>query len=458
MSVDRSQLPVVGSDVDVRFPGVRRGTLANGLGLWTVTRPDVPLLTLMLIVPVGSGSDPDAHPGLCALVADLLDEGSGERDAIGIHEALAGLGGQLETEAGYDSTSVVLTTLSRFGRDAARLLTDIVFRPRLDCADFERVRDLRCHRLRQMKDVPGALAERAFVEDLFAGHPYGHLPVGTEAALRLLSEADVRAFHRRHFEPAGTLMIAVGDMAHEAIVAAVEEAFEGLGHGGRTEYARLPPLTLGGERRRLVFVDRPGAAQSELRVGHLAATRAAPDYHALAVLNALLGGQFVSRINLNLREDKGFTYGVRSGFDWRRALSPFAVQTSVQTDATAAAISEILREMRDVGADRPPTDRELALAKASLTRGYARNFETSDQIVRALAQLAIYDLPPTWYDEFVGGVARTDVLATTTAAVRHLRPADALVVVVGDAAKTADVVMALGFEATRVVAASATTA
>jgi len=451
MSVDRRQLPSVGPEVAVRFPDVTRTTLRSGLTLWTVTRSDVPLLSLMAIVPVGSASDPVGQEGLAALVADLLDEGSGSRDAIAVHEALARLGGQLDTDAGYDSTSVVLTTLSRFLPEAASLLTDIVFRPRLDAADFTRVRELRCHRLQQMKDVPAALAERVVVGELFGSHPYGHLPIGTEASLRALDSEAVKAFHQRHYALSGTLMIAVGDTTHAAVADALESAVADVERAAKTAYARLAPLDGAAGGRRLVVVDRPGAPQSELRVGHLAVNRASPDYHALVVLNAVLGGQFVSRINLNLREDKGYTYGARSGFDWRRAIGPFVVQTSVQTDATTAATSEILREMHDIVSVRPPTEKEIALAQASLTRGYARNFETPDQIVRALAQLAIYDLPATWYDEFVDRVRAVSGADTLAAGVRHIRSDAALVVVVGDAAKVGASVEALGFASTRVI-------
>ncbi|MGE3842300.1 MAG: M16 family metallopeptidase [Vicinamibacterales bacterium] len=456
MSVDRRQLPSVGPEVAVRFPGWTRTTLRSGLTLWTVTRSDVPLLTLMAIVPAGSASDPEGQEGLAALVADLLDEGSGTRDAIAIHEALGRLGGQLETDAGYDSTSVVLATLSRFLPDAASLLADIVFRPRLDSADFERVRQLRCHRLQQMKDVPAALAERVVVGELFAGHPYGHLPIGTEASLRALDTETVKDFHRRHYALSGTLMIAVGDATHEEVADALESAVADVERQGHTAYERLAPMAGATGERRLIIVDRPGAPQSELRVGHLAVNRASPDYHALVVLNAVLGGQFVSRINLNLREDKGYTYGARSGFDWRRAIGPFVVQTSVQTDATAAATSEILKEMQEILSVRPPTGQEIALAQASLTRGYARNFETLDQIVRALAQLAIYDLPESWYDDFVDHVRAVSEADALTAGVRHIRPDAALVVVVGDAAQVRAGVEALGFASTRVVPSAVT--
>jgi zinc protease len=325
------------------------------------------------------------------------------------------------------------------------LLTDIVFRPRLQPDDFVRVRDLRCNRLAQMRDLPAAQAERAFVEHLFGEHPYGHLPIGTDASLRALAPDDVRAFHARRYRPAGTLLIAVGDVSHASIVAAAEEACAGGVPDGGVGFAPVPSAASGSEGRRLVIVDRPGAPQSELRVGHLAVARSTPDYHALVVLNAVLGGQFVSRINLNLREQKGFTYGARSGFDWRRAPGPFVVQTSVQTDATAAAVGEILREIEDIAGSRPPTPREMDLAKASLTRGYARNFETAEQVARALAQIAIYDLPDTWYDTFVDRVRAVDDESVTAAARRHLRPADALVTVVGDRTRIAGDLGALGF-------------
>jgi predicted Zn-dependent peptidase len=448
MSVDRSRLPPVGPDAPVRFPRVDRATVAPGIDVWTVARRDVPVLMLAVIVPSGSASDPADRIGLAALTSDLLDEGSGDRDAIAIHEALARMGAHLDLETGYDATVVSLGTLSRFSRDAISLLVDMVFRPRLHADDFERVRALRCHRLAQMRDVPAALAEQAFVRHLFPAHPYGHLPIGSEASLRALTADEVRAFHAARFRPAGTTLVAVGDLDHEALIAAAGDAFADLAADGRVEFAAVPQPPPTGAGRRLVVVDRPGAPQSELRVGHVAVARSTPDYAALVVLNAVLGGQFVSRINLNLREAKGFTYGARSAFDWRRAPGPFLVQTSVQTNATAAAIDEVLKELRDIAGDRPPTARELELAQASLTRGYARNFETAEQIARALVQLAIYDLPASWYDEFVDKVRAVDGGAVSAAARRHLRPDDVLVTVVGDRHETESALAALSFAST----------
>lgn len=451
MRVDRSRLPDIGPEVPVRFPTAERTVLSSGLRLATVVRRDVPVLTFTLIVPTGSAVDPVHQPGLAAITADLLDEGSGDRDAIAIHEALARIGGQLDIDTGYDSTLIGLATLPRFQGEALRLLADMAFRPRLDAGDFQRVRDLRCNRLAQMRDLPAAQAERAFIDHIFGNHPYGHLPIGSEPSLRALTVDDARAFHAARFRPDGALLIAVGDTTHEAVVAAAEAAMAGHGRPGRADFATLPSSPIGGEGRRLVLVNRPGAPQSELRIGHLGVSRQVREYHALVVLNAVLGGQFVSRINLNLREGKGLTYGARSGFDWRRAPGPFVVQTSVQTSGTATAVGEILREMTDVVGDRPPTDRELALARASLTRGYARNFETADQVARGLAQMAIYGLPESWFDDFVDKVGAVDGAAVLAAARAHLRPQDALVTIVGDREQIGDSVAALGFDTTTLI-------
>jgi len=182
----------------------------------------------------------------------------------------------------------------------------------------------------------------------------------------------------------------------------------------------------------VALVHRPGAAQSELRIGHVALSRKSPDYHAALVANMVLGGQFVSRINMNLREDKGYTYGVRTAFEFRRAPGPFVLHASVQADATAEAVREAIHEMRQIRGDRPITRHELELGRASLTRGYPRNFETADQIARGAAQLALYGLPDDYFTTFVPRVLALDEGAVTKVAAAHIDPARLLTVVVGD--------------------------
>ena len=436
MAADRSRLPSLAAEPAFRFPEIRRTVLSNGLGVWTVAHHQVPLIALLALVPVGASSDPPDRPGLAAITGDMLDEGAGDRSALEVHDALGRIGAQLDLEVGHDASVVGLTTLERYLDRGLDLLRDMLVRPRFDQREFDRVRDLRLNRLLQLKDMPPALADRAFTQLLYRNHPYGHLPLGSEGALRALMIRDIAAFHRRAFVPARTTIIAVGDASHDELSAAVAAAFEGWTAAAEGRIAdpdtfpEPPPPP-----SRLALVHRAGAAQSELRIGHVALPRRSPDYHAALVANMILGGQFVSRINMNLREDKGYTYGARTAFEFRRAPGPFVLHASVQADATADALREALGEIRAIRGERPITRAELELGRASLTRGYPRNFETADQIARGAAQLALYGLPDDYFSTFIPRVLSLSEADVTAVAARHIDPSRLLTVVVGDREK-----------------------
>jgi len=240
---------------------------------------------------------------------------------------------------------------------------------------------------------------------------------------------DVVAFHRRTFRPGEVTLIAVGDAGHDVICRLAESAF-GSWAGGQAPLAdanvSLPVPS------RLNIVARPGAPQSELRIGHVGVSRATPDYHALVAANMVLGGQYVSRLNLNLRGEKGITYGVRTAFEFRRAPGPFVLSVSVDKGATALAISESMREISDIRERRPVSASELSVGVAALTRGYAKNFETCDQLARAVAQLALFNLPEDFYSEFVPRIEALSPDEVTQAAARHLEPSRLSTLVVGD--------------------------
>ncbi len=438
MRVDRSRLPTPGPPVSYAFPEVRRRTLDNGVRVSTIEHHEVPLLTCFVLMPVGSSQDPDVQPGLAAITGDLLDEGSGDLDAMQIHEALGRIGAHLDTEIGADATLLELTTLQQHAPRALDLLASMVSVPRLDQQDFDRVRELRLNRLIQLRDMPPALADRVFTQLLYPGHPYGHLPIGTEESLRGLTLDDVLSFHRRAYVPSLATIIAVGDASHDELLDLVAGAFAGWpapdqAQPGLIDISAIDIAPAGGGR--LATVHRPGAAQSELRIGHVGLPRTTPDYHALLVLNMILGGQFVSRINMNLREDKGYTYGARTSFEFRRGPGPFIFQTSVQSDVTADAIREVLGELQTIRADRPVTAQELELGRAALTRGYPRNFETAEQLGRAAVQLALYDLPDDYFTTFVPRVLAIDEAEVTRVAHAHIDPRRLLTVVVGDREK-----------------------
>jgi predicted Zn-dependent peptidase len=429
VTIDRTRLPVPGPPRPFHFPAIEKSTLSNGLAVWTVPRHEVPLIALTLLVRRGASDDPPGKEGLAALTVDMLDEGSGDRSAIEMHEALARLGAQLDTDIGSDAAAVSLTVLARHAAASLGLMADIVARPALRDDDFTRVRQLRLHRLTQLRDIPSAVADRALIKLLYGEHPYGHTPIGTEPALAAMSPDDVRVFHRQALQPASSTLIAVGDCRHDEIHRLAADAFGGWAGDRVPDGATAWTLP---HAAPINVVPRAAAPQSELRIGHVAVARNTPDYHALVVANMVLGGQFVSRINLNLREHRGFTYGARTAFDFRRRPGPFMLQVSVQTSATAEAIRESIGEIASIRASRPVTPDELSLAVAGLTRGYARNFETAEQIARAVAQLVLYDLPDDYFAEFVPRVSRVTIDEITSAVHRHVDPDRLTTVVVGD--------------------------
>ena len=454
--VDRSRLPIPGPPPSFRFPPVVKRRLPNGLGVWTVEHRQSPVLAVVLVARSGAAADPLDRPGLAAFTGDMLDEGSGNLSALDVQDGLARLGAEVEIEVSADATALLLTTVARHGRRALEILSDIAARPRLAEEDFLRVRDLRLNRLLQLRHVPQALADKAFLERLYGDHPYGHLAIGTEAGLRGITPADVVSFHATRFRPSGAVLILAGDLTHDDGLRVAELAFGSWtdGSGAAPIFDRDADLARGldGAGRGVAIVDRPQAPQAELRIGQVGADRRDPHYHALVVLNAILGGQFVSRINMKLRQEKGVTYGARTAFDFRRGRGPFSVATSVDTAATVEAVREVLVELRDIRGARPAAAGELALAKASLTSGYARHFESAEQLARAAAQLALYDLPDDYFDRFVPLVGRVQVDEVTRVANQHLDPDRLLTVVVGDYASIGAGLAALGIGALALLA------
>ena len=448
MAVDRNRLPTPGAAPKFHFPAIEKSTLKSGLRVWTIRHPSIPVVTMTLLVPRGAADDAEGRHGLAAIAVDMLDEGSGDRSAIEIHEALARMGAQLDSDIGADASLINVTALSRFTGSALTLLADMVVRPSLREEDFERVRQLRLHRLTQLRDMPGAVADRAFMRLLYGGHPYGHTPLGSERTLTSLTVDDVRTFHATKIRPGEATLIVAGDCDHAAVEHVAAQAFagwDGAPAGALPAAVELPRPS------RLSVVPRPGAPQSELRMGHVAVARNTPDYHALVAANMVLGGQFVSRINLNLREEKGLTYGARTSFDFRRMAGPFALQVSVQTAGTAVAIHESFDEISAIRGPRPVSPEELALGVAALTRGYARNFETAEQVARAATQIALYDLPDDYFAEFVPKVERITAEDVTRVCAEHLTPSRLTTLVVGDYDAIAADVNALDFGAANVL-------
>ena len=432
----RRNPPTIGPDTTFTMPGVSRARLANGLQVRSIERRRLPMVSVLLLLPAGSSIDPAGQAGLASLTADMLDEGAAGLSAIELQEAFGRLGTSLETDAGADAVWLSLSVMPSHLPAACDLLFECAGRPALDASDFDRVRTLRLNRLRQLRNSPGALADHAFQHAIFGTHPYGYPSYGVSRAIETLAVEDVRQLHGRVWSPSQATLIVVGainsaEACHTAERASAWWAAVST-DGDRPAGVRVAATPARPSSPQILLVDRPGSAQTELRIGHVGPSRHTPDYHALVLLNAVLGGQFVSRLNMNLRERMACTYGAHSSFELRRAGGAFVLQTSVQTEATAAAVRESVGEIRSIGSDRPPTADEIAFCAASLTRGYARGYETTGQLARALAQLAAYDLPDDEFDRFVPGIRALDAHDLVTAAAAHLEPPALCVVCVGD--------------------------
>lgn len=444
MAANRFDLPEPGPPAAVAFPPVSRSSLSNGLAVWSVMQSAAPVVSCALVLNRGTAGDPPERPGLASIVASLAIESAGDRDAIALADALARIGAHLDIQPAADVTVISVQTLTRHLPAALDLLADVVRRPQFTAADFARVRELRLSRLRQASRVASTIADRALIAGVYGDHPYGHGALGTSRAVAQITIDEVRDWWARAWSPAGATFVAAGDVDATTIGREVERAF-GTWHGAPTQPDTAPPRP-GGAAPKLLAVHRPGAAQAEVRAGQAGPSRATPDYHALVTLNALLGGQFTSRINRNLREQRAITYGARSAFDMRRAGGLFSCDTSVQSDAAAVAAQEILREFGDVREPGAISADELLRAQAALTRGYVRHFETAGQLARALVDLATYRLPDDTFDRFVPRITALTATDISSAAAATLRPADCTVVVVTDLDRHRDALDALGRE------------
>ena len=446
MPVDRSVLPPLGEPTSLAFPEIVSDTLPGGVQLRTVDHRQHALVSLVLLLRSGSAADPAGSEGLAGFTAALIDEGSDHFTARALHESLGDIGGRLGTDVFSDATVLSITALARHAADALKLLLDVATAPRFDVLDVNRVRTLRISRIAQQRHSAGAVADRLFLRALYGQHPYGHVPIGTENALAVIGVEDLRAFHATHYALSNWTVVAVGGSSVSDLRSIVQDGISSLASapsGARPHHA-APPADPALPSERLVFVPREGAVQSELRVGSLGVARGVSGYEALSVMDTVLGGQFVSRLNLNLREAKGYTYGASSSFDARCGRGPFVVRTAVDADVTAEAVGEVVREIREIRGVRPVTNEEVMVARSALTRGFPRSFETAGQVARAVMRLTVFDLPDDEYTTFVPRIEGVDRDAVTTAARRHLHPGELIVVVVGPPAVRASLVD-LGF-------------
>lgn len=435
-----------------QFPTVHRTVLANGIRLVVAPMPRLPIVTALALVDAGAAADPRGAEGLAALMARTLDEGTGALDGAALTDRFEALGTSFEASADWDSVVARVTlTPSRLEAGFA-LFAQLLRAPTFPAADVARKREERLDDLAQQLAEPRGLADRRFTGFLYgSASRYGRPAGGTARSVESLDATAVRAFHERHVGPTTTTLVLVGDIAPDAAQRLVEEHlgdWRGAVQRGVTADVRDVQ-----ERRRAVIVAKADAPQSELRVGHVGVPRSHPEHLDIVVMNAILGGLFSSRINLNLRERNAFTYGASSGYDWRRAAGPFVVSTAVRSDVTARAVEEILREI-DAMRAAPPRADEVTLATEYLAGVFPIRYETTAAVAGALAAAAVFDLPEDWFRTYRDRVLAVTPQQVHAAARAHVDPERLLVVAVGDAAVIEAPMSALGVAAVSVHAAA----
>lgn len=432
VAVDRSRPPAAGEIRPFRFPPFERHPLPSGIELLVAPVAGASLVFLELLAPAGAIHDPLPLTGLASLTSALLDEGTGQRTALEIAAAVESLGGTLTTATGWDAAVVGVELQARQLDDGLGLVAEIATDPTFPGEELERVRRRRLAELLRRRDQPDTQAGLWLARALYGeGLRYGTSARGTEASLTRIGRDDVLSFYRRRYPPAGATLVAVGEVEIAGLLAAAEAAF-GASAGGPPPPAatsQQPPAP----RRRVILVDRPGGSQTELRVGQVGVSRRHPDFLRLKVMNSLLGGKFTSRLNLNLREQNGFTYGVYSSFASRLGPGPFSVAAAVATDVTGPAAREILGEIRRLRQEVVPRE-ELASAQSYLVGTFPFGLQTVSGLANHLAELAVYDLPDDYYQRFPEEIQAVTPEEVLRVAREHLDPESMVLVAVGPAA------------------------
>lgn len=436
-SIDRTRPPEPGPRPRVELPELRTFAIGDAdVGLWVAEDRQLPEVSVRLLVEAGAVREEDGRIGAAELTARLLTEGSERRSATEMAEWGDRLGIGFRASAGHDLAFLGVSALAETLDGALDFLAAAVREPTFPSDETDRVRKELVDELERDRDESDVVADQALARSIFGDHRYASPSSGTPESVRGLGRDDVEAFYRRGYTAADAAFVVCGDVDPEAVRDAVEDRFGDWRPGEARVDPSAPP-----ERARdagtVVVVDRPGSRQAEIRLGGVGVAYGADDFYAVQVANAVLGGLFNSRVNMNLREDKGWTYGAGTAFRSRRAPGPFVGRTAVQTDAAAAALEEFVAEIRGMWGD-PPDEEELELARNSLVESLPRQFETVHQVARKVATQIAYGLPDDYWERFPERIREVTAREAAEAARRRLRPSGLTAVVVADAGEVSD--------------------
>lgn len=416
--LDRTKPPKPGAASKVSFPGYFAKKSENGFKYFVVENHILPIVTMGFIVKSGAAFDA-ALPGLGSVTSELLTKGTKKRTATQIAEEIDFIGGSLSNNVSWDASQVFVSVLRNHTRNGFELLQDIVLNPTFPEEEIARVRAQRLASIRQLKADPGYLADIRFLSSVFGEHPYGQPSSGTEKSIGLMTRNDFVGFHKSYYTPDNSFLVFAGDITPEEAEKHVSRRFTKW--KGNKKPFRIKPPDLEKERGKVCVVDKPGAVQSALRIGHIGIARNNKDFLKVFVMNTLLGGYFTSRINMNLREVHGYTYGGKSAFDARLLPGIFEVASDVRNEVTSETVDEVIAELKRIR-DTMPSKDEMNMVKNYTVGLFPIQLETPQQVAGRVVAIELYHLPKNYYRNYRDDVMKVSAGDIRTAARKYVRP------------------------------------
>ncbi len=442
-SFDRMQEPQPGPAPTLKLPAIQRASLPNGLKLMVVEHHELPIVQLQMVVRTGADADPIGKAGIANMTASMLDEGTTSRTTLQIADEVDYIGAQLSTSASFDGSFANVLTTKEHLQKATEIFADVILHPSFPQSEFDRLQKELLTSILQQKDRPEIVANNVFYEKLYGiRHPYGSQSSGSETSVKGMSVEDLKSFYESFFVPDNATLIVVGDISKKEVQSLAEEYF-GKWNGKNVPEKKFAESSEN-EETTLYLVDKPGAPQSQIRIGNVALERNSEDYYAASLLQQIIGSSN-GKLYLNLREAKGYTYGAYAQFVMRRNRGPFLAYAGVRTDVTDSSMIEFMKEIRGMH-DEVISEKEFDMYKKAVIQRIPRLFETPAQISAQLASLTLYNLQDDFFNTLVDRyveISREDVLAV---AKKYIHPEKLIIVVVGDKEKIMGKLAALGYD------------
>lgn len=431
-SVDRTKPPKLGPTPSLKINPVKKFMLQNGLIVVVYEKHEVPIIQMNLVIKAGSINEPEEKLGIAGMTANMMDEGAAGKSALQLADEIDFLGTDISVGAGMHTTGISMrSTVSKFD-ESLKLFTDILLHPDFPENELERLKKQYLTALLQAYDRPSSIASAAVNQLVFGKtHPYGRTTTGTEQTIKSFTVEDLKKFYSTYFYPNNAFLVVVGDVKADELIAKLEKVL------ARWQQSNVPSVAVPKAQqvngRTIYLIDKPGAPQSVIRISRVGVERTTEDYFPILVMNTILGGSFSSRLNQNLREKNGYAYGAGSGFAFRPAPGPFIASSDVQTDATDKALKEFIKELDGIA--KPVSDEELAKAKNYIALGYPENFSSVGSIAGQLVEIALYNLPEDYFNNYIGNVMAVKKEDVRRVAKKYINTDDIAIIIVGDKTK-----------------------